>query len=74
MIKFSKATLFILMVSMCVLGGVSFAVIDWDIIETGKGIDIYNEIDLPIIFLLLAFSFMLPYVKKVKEEQQSKNN
>lgn len=69
--KLSTKMLLFLIILMSVLGGLTFSWIDWEVIETGKGIDIYREIDLPIIFLLLGFSFIVPYVKKLKEEKES---
>lgn len=68
--KPSKFYLFILMLFTAIMGGISLSFIDWDIIEKGKGIDIYNQIDLPVIFFLLSISFMIPYVKKLKEENK----
>lgn len=68
MMKFSKITLFILMTLMSILGGITLNMVNWNVFSVGKGIDIYREIDLPIIFIGLAFSFMFPYVKKLKEE------
>lgn len=66
--KPSTKTLLFLMILMCVLGGLTFSWIDWEVIETGKSIDVYREVNLPIICLLLAFSFIVPYVKKIKGE------
>ncbi len=71
MIKFSKKTLFFLMVLMCIMGGITLSMVDWEVFNDGAGIDIYREIDLPLIFLGLAFGFMFPYVKKLKEEEKS---
>lgn len=64
--KPSKKILLILMLSMAIIGGITFNFVDWDIIEKGKGIDVYNEIELPIIFFLLSISFMITYVQKIK--------
>lgn len=69
--KPSKKVLFGLMLLTAIIGGVSFSFIDWDIIENGKGIDVYNQIDLPILFFVLSISFMIPYVKKLKEDKES---
>ncbi len=69
--KPSKIVLFVLMLFTAIMSGVSFSFIDWDIIENGKGIDVYNQIDLPILFFVLSISFMIPYVKKIKEEKDS---
>ena len=68
--KPSKKILFALMLLMSTLGGITLSMVDWDIIETGKRVDVYNQIDLPIIFFLLSISFMIPYVKKLKEENK----
>ena len=54
------------MLSMAIIGGITFNFVDWDIIEKGKGIDVYNEIELPILFFLLSISFMITYVQKIK--------
>ena len=67
--KPSKKILLVLMILTSIMGGLTFIGIDWGVFEIGKGIDIYNQIDLPIIFLLLSISFMIPYVKKLKEKK-----
>jgi len=54
----------------CDNGLCSFSFIDWDIIVKGKGIDIYNQIDLPIIFFVLSTSLMIPNVNKLKEDKE----
>jgi hypothetical protein len=64
--KPTKSVLLLLMILMCIFGGLTLSWVDWSIIETGKKIEIYKQIELPIIFLLLAFTFMIPYVKKLK--------
>jgi hypothetical protein len=67
--KPSKRVLLVLMILTSTLGGITLSWVDWNIIKTGKGVDVYNQIDLPIIFLLLSIIFMIPYVKKLKEEK-----
>tara|TARA_B100000929_G_C15430331_1_gene394435 strand:- start:753 stop:965 length:213 start_codon:yes stop_codon:yes gene_type:complete len=67
--KPSKLTLLILMISMAVMGGLTFSWIDWKVFDTGEGKDIYQEIQLPLIFLALGFYFMVPYVKLLKKEK-----
>lgn len=66
--KPSKKILLVLMILMSVFGGLTLSQVNWGVFETGKNIEIYNEIDLPIIFLLLAFVFMTSYIKKLKKE------
>lgn len=63
--KPSKFVLFILMLANAVFAGISFIYVDWNVFKTGEGI--YDEIHQPILFLLLSFFFMFPYVKKLKE-------
>ena len=65
--KPGKKTLFILMLIMAIMAGLTTFWIDWSIYETKKGI--IQEIQLPIIFLALSFYFMIPYVKIIKEEE-----
>ena len=43
--KPSKKILLSLMLFTAIMGGITLSWVDWDIIETGKGIDIYNQID-----------------------------
>tara|TARA_R110000787_G_scaffold17133_7_gene54079 strand:+ start:318 stop:527 length:210 start_codon:yes stop_codon:yes gene_type:complete len=66
--KPKKKTLLVLMILTSMFGGLTLSWVNWGVFETGKNIEIYNEIELPLIFLLLAFVFMIPYVKKIKEE------
>ncbi len=54
---------------MAVMGGLTFSWIDWKVFDTGEGKDIYQEIQLPLIFLALGFYFMVPYVKLLKKEK-----
>ncbi|OUS00076.1 hypothetical protein A9Q86_11590 [Flavobacteriales bacterium 33_180_T64] len=68
--KPGKKTLFVLMILMAIFGGLTSYWIDWTVFETNKGV--LREIQLPIIFLVLSFYFMIPYLKKIKEEK--KNN
>jgi len=69
--KPSKIVLFVFMLFTAIMSGVTLSFIDWDIIENGKGIEVYNQIDLPIIFFVLSISFMIPYVKKLKKDKDS---
>lgn len=66
--EFNKVTLFILMTSMSILGGISLIMVDWEVFENGEGI--FREIRLPIIFIGLSILFMIPYVKKIKESKK----
>ena len=66
--KPSKMILFILMISMTAVGGVSFSMVDWEIIESGKFYDVYSKLSLPILGLVLGLYFMVHYVKKIKQE------
>ena len=66
--KPSKLTLLILMISMAVMGGLTFSWVDWKVFETGTGI--WRELQLPIIFLALSIYFMVPYVQKLKKESK----
>ena len=65
--KPSKVTLLVLMISMAVMGGITLNWVDWKVFETGKGV--LRELQLPLIFLALAFYFMVPYVQKLKKEK-----
>jgi len=65
--KLGKKTLFILMLTTAIMAGLTTYWIDWSVFETKKGI--LREIQLPLIFLALSFYFMIPYVKKLKEEK-----
>lgn len=65
--KPSKKVLFFLMIINATLAGISLFLIDWNVFETGKGI--YKEVSLTAVFLGLAIFFMIPYVKKLKEEK-----
>lgn len=69
--KPSKKTLLVLMILMSSLGGISLSMVNWEIFNTAKGIEIYREINLSLIFIVLAFYFMFPYVKKLKEEREN---
>ena len=66
--KFSKLTLLVLTFLMALFGGLTLSFVDWSIINTGK--DLIKELQLPLIFLVLSFFFMVPYVKKVKEDRK----
>lgn len=46
--------------------------VDWDVVASGKGV--YNELQQPVLFILLSLFFMFPYVKKLKEESDSKKD
>lgn len=59
------------MVVMAILSGLTSSWIDWTVFETKNGI--LREIRLPLIFLVLSFYFMIPYVKKIKEKKKHKN-
>ncbi|MFK7747815.1 MAG: hypothetical protein AB8B65_05470 [Kordia sp.] len=69
--KPNKKILFILFFLNATLGGICFSLIDWSVFETGKGI--YDEISLTLVFTGLTFFFMIPYVKKLKEEKTNAN-
>ena len=56
------------MISMAVMGGLTFSWVDWKVFETGTGI--WRELQLPIIFLALSIYFMVPYVQKLKKESK----
>jgi len=57
---------------MSVCAGVSIAFINWDVIESRKGI--FKELQQPILFVLLGLYFLIPYVKKLKENSSSKGS
>jgi len=63
----SKMTLFFLMLLSATFGGLTLNYVDWSVFETNKGI--IKELQLPVTFLALSFYFMVPYVKKIKEEK-----
>ena len=65
--KFNKLTLFILVLLMSTCAGITIYMINWEVFENGKGI--FREIHLPLIFLGLAFYFMVSYVKRLKESE-----
>ena len=72
MINFSKTTLFILMFTMSTLAGVTLSIVNWEALEAAQGIRaIYKEIQFPVLFFGLSVLFMIPYVKKIKEEKKS---
>ena len=66
--KPSVKVLFSLMILMVILGGISLNFVDWNILQEGRFIEIYNEVDIPIIFFLLSISFLLTYLKRSKEK------
>ncbi len=59
-----------LMILMAVLGGITFNFVDWDIIKNGQFIEIYDEINLSVVFFLLSISFMATYLKRLKKESK----
>ena len=68
--KLSKLTLFILTFLMALFGGLTLNGVDWVAIETRS--DLIKELQLPLIFLVLSFSFMISYVKKIRENKKPK--
>lgn len=66
--KPSKKILLVLMIFTAVMGGITLNWVDWKVFDTGKGV--FRELQLPIIFLALSLYFMVPYVKKLKEEKK----
>lgn len=66
MIKFSKKTAFILMITITIGLGFSLNNVNWENING----NIYNELKLPSICLSLSIYFMLYYVKILKEEKK----
>ena len=64
-------TLFFMMLLCAIMGGLTFSWIDWNNLNTTKGI--IDEFQLPVIFLILSFYFMVPYVKKLKEDKKNKD-
>jgi hypothetical protein len=65
--KPSKKTLFFLILFMAILTGISLGGVNWKIVEEGK--NIFNEFLLPGLFIGLSFSFLIPYLKIIKEER-----
>ena len=65
--KLSKRTLFLLMLSMAIIGGLLLSATDWRIIKSGNGW--FNELQLPIIFLGLSLFFMIGYVNELNEKK-----
>ncbi len=68
--KPSKTTLFILMLSMTIVGGIAFSLVNWEVVESKGFKGVYNELSLPILGLVLGFYFMVHYVKKLKETEK----
>lgn len=62
--KPSKKVLFVLMLASGVTGGISLSLVDWSTLKNGK--DIIQELQLPLILLILSFAFMLKYLKRLK--------
>lgn len=67
--KPSKTILFILMLSMIIVGGISFSLIDWQVFNSGFN-GAYRELLTPVLGLFFGFYFMVHYVKKLKEEEK----
>jgi hypothetical protein len=65
--KPSKKALFFLILISATLGGVSFAYVDWEMVNNGE--NVFSEFLLPILFLVLSFNHIPAYVKKLKEEK-----
>lgn len=61
--KPSKKISFLIMILTAIMGGLTFSYIDWDKFDNSF-LEIYKEIRLPIVFLILSIYFMLFYVKK----------
>lgn len=68
--KPSKKILVGLMILMSILCGITLSMVDWEVVENGKSVEIYREINTPLIFFGLSILFMIPYVKKIKEESK----
>ena len=65
--KPSKKTLFLLISLTGLFSIISFTTVNWGLVLEKK--NIYNELLLPVVFLVLSFNFIIPYVKKIKEEE-----
>lgn len=70
MFKFSKKALFVLILVNTICAGISFSNIDWENMENGN--KIWDEIHLTVTFILLAFSFVFPYIKEIKKDNDKK--
>lgn len=65
MIKFSKKTIFILLLINGIMTGVSLSDVNWGLFNK----EYLKEGLLPAIFLLLTTSFLIQYIKIIKEEK-----
>ncbi len=65
MIKLSKTLLLILIVTMVVLGTISYRLINWEVFHSGTSGAI-KELRLTLVFFGLGLYFIFPYVKKLK--------
>jgi len=72
MVKFNKLTLFILMFITSTCAGISLYLVNWEVVKSGQ--KVFQELQLPLIFIFLSFYFMVPYVKKLKEEHNKSNH
>lgn len=65
--KPSKKILFIMMLASAILCGLSLSLVNWEYVKNGK--NLYYELNLPMIFAVLSFLFMIPYVKLIREDK-----
>lgn len=65
--RLSKLTLLVLTFLMALFGGLTLSDVDWVAIEAEN--NLIRELQLPLIFLVLSFSFMIPYVKRIKADR-----
>ncbi len=63
----SKKTLFILMLSMAILGTISFTMIDWDEFNSGI-LGAIRELGTTLIFFGVGLNFIFPYVRSLKKD------
>ncbi len=61
-----KIILFVLIFSMAIMTGLTSYWIDWSVFENKELI--LREIQLPLTFFGLSIYFMIPYIKKLKED------
>lgn len=63
--QLSKTFLLILIVTMVLLGTISYTLIDWDVFNSGTS-GLIKEIRLTAIFYLMGLYLIIPYAKKSK--------
>jgi len=66
MIKLSKKLTFVLMIGMTIGLGISLTYVNWKNVSK----NIYQQLGMPSICLILSVYFMLYYIRIIKEENR----